>query len=62
MPPRTTPGSQTPSLDLGKSLLETFSVNEKAMLARQVGHPLPPQTGFALWEWGTLWRECGFGK
>jgi hypothetical protein len=20
------------------------------------------QTGFALWEWGTLWRECGFGK
>jgi uncharacterized damage-inducible protein DinB len=32
------------------------------MLARQVGHPLPPQTGFALWEWGTLWRECGFGK
>jgi uncharacterized damage-inducible protein DinB len=33
-----------------------------AMLARQVGHPLPPQTGFALWEWGSLWRECGFGK
>jgi uncharacterized damage-inducible protein DinB len=33
-----------------------------AMLARQVGHPLPPQTGFALWEWGTLWRGCGFGK
>jgi uncharacterized damage-inducible protein DinB len=32
------------------------------MLARQVGHPLPPQTGFALWEWGTLWRDCGFGK
>jgi uncharacterized damage-inducible protein DinB len=32
------------------------------MLARQVGHPLPPQTAFALWEWGTLWRECGFGK
>jgi uncharacterized damage-inducible protein DinB len=35
---------------------------QMAMLARQVGHPLPPQTGFALWEWGTLWRECGFGK
>ena len=33
-----------------------------AMLARQVGHPLPPQTGFGLWEWGTLWRECGYGK
>jgi uncharacterized damage-inducible protein DinB len=33
-----------------------------AILARQVGHSLPAQTGFALWEWGTLWRECGFGK
>jgi uncharacterized damage-inducible protein DinB len=33
-----------------------------AMLARQVGHPLPLQTGFGLWEWGSLWRECGFGK
>jgi uncharacterized damage-inducible protein DinB len=33
-----------------------------AMLARQVGHGLPPQTGFGLWEWGSLWRECGFGK
>jgi uncharacterized damage-inducible protein DinB len=35
---------------------------QMAMLARQVGHPLPPQTGFGLWEWGTLWRDCGFGK
>ena len=33
-----------------------------AMLAHQVGHALPAQTGFALWEWGTLWRDCGFGK
>jgi len=33
-----------------------------AMLARQVGHPVPTQTGFGLWEWGSLWRECGFGK
>jgi uncharacterized damage-inducible protein DinB len=32
------------------------------MLARQVGHPLPAQAGFGLWEWGSLWRECGFGK
>lgn len=35
---------------------------QMAMLARQVGHVLPPQTGFGLWEWGTLWRECGYGK
>jgi len=33
-----------------------------AMLARQVGHPVPTKTGFGLWEWGSLWRECGFGK
>jgi len=33
-----------------------------AMLARQAGHPIPTQTGFGLWEWGALWRECGFGK
>jgi uncharacterized damage-inducible protein DinB len=33
-----------------------------AMLARQVGHLVPTQTGFGLWEWGNLWRECGFGK
>jgi uncharacterized damage-inducible protein DinB len=33
-----------------------------AMLSRQVGYPVPTQTGFGLWEWGSLWRECGFGK
>jgi len=27
------------------------------MLARQVGHPVPAKAGFALWEWGTLWRQ-----
>jgi uncharacterized damage-inducible protein DinB len=31
-----------------------------AMLARQVGHPVPPKAGFGLWEWGTLWKECGY--
>jgi uncharacterized damage-inducible protein DinB len=30
-----------------------------SMLARQVGHPLPAQTWFGLWESGSLWRECG---
>ena len=33
-----------------------------AMLSRQVGHPIPPKTGFGLWEWGSLWRECGSSK
>ena len=33
-----------------------------AMIARQLGHPVPTKTGFGLWEWGSLWRDCGFGK
>ncbi len=33
-----------------------------AMLARQVGHPVPPKVAFGLWEWGTLWKECGFNS
>jgi len=32
-----------------------------AMMARQVGHPVPPKVAFGLWEWGTLWKECGYG-
>jgi len=35
---------------------------QMAMLARQVGHSVPAKAGFGLWEWGTLWRDCGFGK
>ncbi len=27
------------------------------MLARQVGHPVPPQAGFGLWEWNTRGKE-----
>ena len=30
-------------------------------LARQVGHPLPKQATFGMWEWGSRWKECGFG-
>jgi len=35
---------------------------QSAMLGGLAGHTIPTQTGFRLWEWGTLWRECGFGK
>ena len=31
-----------------------------SMLARQLGTPVPSKTSFGLWEWGTLWKECGF--
>jgi uncharacterized damage-inducible protein DinB len=33
-----------------------------AMMARQVGHPIPAKAGFGLWEWGTLWKACGFAR
>ena len=29
------------------------------MLAHQIGMPAPSKTSFGLWEWGTLWKECG---
>jgi uncharacterized damage-inducible protein DinB len=32
------------------------------MLARQCGYALPKQAEFGMWEWGKLWRECGFGE
>jgi uncharacterized damage-inducible protein DinB len=31
------------------------------MLARQVGHPVPPQAGFGLWEWNTRAKEAAAG-
>jgi len=33
-----------------------------SMLARQVGHPFPAKVGFGLWEWGAIWRDCGFTR
>lgn len=29
-------------------------------LARQVGHPVPQDVGFGMWDWVKRWRECGF--
>jgi hypothetical protein len=70
--------SKAPSIEFKKSLLETFSIvvafvgyliahdshhrGQIAMLARQVGHPLPAKVGCGLWERGALWRSCGFGR
>lgn len=33
-----------------------------SMLARQLGMPVDSKTSFGLWEWGTLWKECGFSR
>jgi uncharacterized damage-inducible protein DinB len=33
-----------------------------SMLAHQMGMPVPNKISFGLWEWGTLWKECGFKR
>lgn len=33
-----------------------------SMLARQLGAPVDSKTSFGLWEWGTLWKDCGFSR
>jgi len=30
-------------------------------LARQLGRPISKEAMFSMWEWGTRWKECGFG-
>ncbi len=32
------------------------------MMARQLGHAIDKKTAYGLWEWGSLWRDCGFGS
>jgi hypothetical protein len=72
------PASKASSIEHKKSLLETFPIvvtfvgyllahdahhrGQISMLARQVGHPVPPKVGFGLWEWGALWRDCGCSR
>jgi hypothetical protein len=33
-----------------------------SMLARQLGMPVDSKASYGLWEWGTLWKECGFSR
>jgi hypothetical protein len=48
MSPAAAPESKAASLDFRKALLETFAIDKKAACG--------------LWEWGSLWRDCGFGN
>jgi len=32
------------------------------LLARLVGHPLPKEVGYGMWNWEKIWRECGREK
>lgn len=36
---------------------EAHHRGQVTQLARQTGHALPKQTGFAMWEWGTLFKS-----
>lgn len=31
------------------------------MQAHQLGHALPDEARYGVWNWDRLWRECGFG-
>ncbi len=31
-------------------------------LVRQMGHRLPMEVSFGMWDWGKRWKECGFEK
>jgi uncharacterized damage-inducible protein DinB len=30
------------------------------MLARELGHPLPKEVQYGMWEWSKRWKDCGF--
>jgi uncharacterized damage-inducible protein DinB len=30
------------------------------LLARELGHPLPKDVHFGMWEWSKRWKDCGF--
>lgn len=33
-----------------------------SVLAHQMGMPVASKACYGLWEWGTLWKECGFKR
>jgi len=43
-------------------LMWLSAADKSAKQSAKVGTDKATQTGFGLWEWGSLWRECGFGK
>lgn len=30
------------------------------LLTRELGHPLPKEVQFGMWEWSKRWKDCGF--
>jgi uncharacterized damage-inducible protein DinB len=40
---------------------EAHHRGQVCLLAHQLGYPLAKETGYQLWMWEKVWRECGFG-
>jgi uncharacterized damage-inducible protein DinB len=40
---------------------EAHHRGQVGLLAHQMGYALPKKTGYELWMWEKIWRECGFG-
>ena len=41
---------------------EAHHRGQVCMLAHQLGFPLPNKTGYGMWGWEKIWKECGFGS
>jgi len=41
---------------------EAHHRGQVAMLAHQLGGPLPAKVGGEIWNWEKLWKECGFTR
>lgn len=39
---------------------ESHHRGQIALLAREVGHALPKDAGYGMWDWRKRWQECGF--
>jgi uncharacterized damage-inducible protein DinB len=42
--------------------LDSHHRGQVTKLARQLGHPVDTKAADGLWEWGSLWHNCGFGR
>lgn len=40
---------------------EAHHRGQVCLLAHQMGYALPKKTGYELWMWEKIWKQCGFG-
>jgi uncharacterized damage-inducible protein DinB len=41
---------------------EAHHRGQVCMLAHQLGHPVPKEVDYGLWNWEKVWKECGFSR